>query len=176
MITIPYTDLHGYKHIGAFPYGANLIMTKNGTLVVINDPKSRSNSIVNIQINANSYKEEAPIETTNVDNNAGQTVLYDPNMDVNESKEAIANKFNKKLMDRLKVKREQKEQMNPEQNLHSYTVPPKYEDFLNFNTAVASSTRVVIEQIGPPEGVLSDASKDKDSSDISTPGWVRRTE
>ena len=72
--------------------------------------------------------------------------------------------------------REQKEQMNPEQNLHSYTVPPKYEDFLNFNTAVASSTRVVIEQIGPPEGVLSDASKDKDSSDISTPGWVRRTE
>lgn len=28
--TIPYTDIRGYKHIGAFPYGANLILNKSG--------------------------------------------------------------------------------------------------------------------------------------------------
>lgn len=30
--TVPYTDKFGYRHIGAFPYGANLILTKSGKL------------------------------------------------------------------------------------------------------------------------------------------------
>lgn len=28
--TVPYTDKNGYRHIGAFPFGANLIIMKNG--------------------------------------------------------------------------------------------------------------------------------------------------
>lgn len=28
--TVPYTDIRGYRHIGAFPYGANLIIKNNG--------------------------------------------------------------------------------------------------------------------------------------------------
>lgn len=30
--SVPYTDKFGYRHIGAFPYGANLIITKNGEM------------------------------------------------------------------------------------------------------------------------------------------------
>lgn len=37
--TVPYTDIRGYRHIGAFPYGANLIIRHNGvkTTGEIND-------------------------------------------------------------------------------------------------------------------------------------------
>jgi hypothetical protein len=28
--TVPYTDKNGYRHIGVYPYGANLVMMKNG--------------------------------------------------------------------------------------------------------------------------------------------------
>jgi hypothetical protein len=28
--TVPYTDIRGYRHIGAFPYGANMILRDNG--------------------------------------------------------------------------------------------------------------------------------------------------
>jgi len=28
--TVPYTDKNGYRHIGAFPFGANLVLMKNG--------------------------------------------------------------------------------------------------------------------------------------------------
>ena len=31
--TVPFTDRNGYRHIGAFPYGANLILTKDNDLV-----------------------------------------------------------------------------------------------------------------------------------------------
>jgi len=31
--TVPYTDKNGYRHIGAFPYGANLVVMKNGTTI-----------------------------------------------------------------------------------------------------------------------------------------------
>jgi len=36
--TIPYTDINGYRHIGAFPYGANLKMGKRG-IFDKSDPK-----------------------------------------------------------------------------------------------------------------------------------------
>jgi hypothetical protein len=35
--TIPYTDYRGYRHIGAFPYGANLILKDSVTLGPLND-------------------------------------------------------------------------------------------------------------------------------------------
>jgi len=31
--TVPYTDINGYKHIGAFPFGANLMIMKNGKML-----------------------------------------------------------------------------------------------------------------------------------------------
>lgn len=30
--TVPYTDLRGYRHIGSFPYGANIVLTKKGMM------------------------------------------------------------------------------------------------------------------------------------------------
>ena len=40
--TIPYTDKNGYRHIGGFPYGANLTLVNNGTdLSSSNDMRDR---------------------------------------------------------------------------------------------------------------------------------------
>jgi len=36
--TVPYTDLNGYKHIGAFPYGANLKLTRGSGIIDTTDP------------------------------------------------------------------------------------------------------------------------------------------
>ena len=43
--TIPYTDIRGYRHIGAFPYGANLVMRNNTLKSVSGSPTEVSDEI-----------------------------------------------------------------------------------------------------------------------------------
>jgi len=50
--TVPYTDRLGYKHIGAFPYGANLKVMKNNTLSNSTNPKDRTNASTNAMTSA----------------------------------------------------------------------------------------------------------------------------
>lgn len=38
--TIPYTDTRGYRHIGAFPYGANLRLSNNTDIIDITEPNN----------------------------------------------------------------------------------------------------------------------------------------
>ena len=42
--TVPFTDRLGYKHIGAFPYGANLKVSRNSDLVDMSNPRDSMNS------------------------------------------------------------------------------------------------------------------------------------
>jgi hypothetical protein len=43
--SIPYTDINGYRHIGAFPYGANLAFTNGeSTPIDTSDPKAQAES------------------------------------------------------------------------------------------------------------------------------------
>lgn len=42
--TVPYTDRMGYRHIGAFPYGANLKVTKANEFVDVTNPKDTMNA------------------------------------------------------------------------------------------------------------------------------------
>lgn len=42
--TVPYTDKLGYKHIGAFPYGANLKVTRNSEMIDTSNPRDAMNS------------------------------------------------------------------------------------------------------------------------------------
>lgn len=51
--TIPYTNLQGYRHIGAFPYGANLILMKGGQVINSTDPAQQTDASTNQQLNAN---------------------------------------------------------------------------------------------------------------------------
>lgn len=48
--TFPYTDINGYRHIGGFPYGANLALLDNGTrLGVSSNPSEQNNQSANKQ-------------------------------------------------------------------------------------------------------------------------------
>ena len=50
--TIPYTDINGYRHIGAFPYGANLVIVDDdGTLEDFSLPKVKQEQATKKQIN-----------------------------------------------------------------------------------------------------------------------------
>lgn len=40
--TVPYTDINGYRHLGAFPYGANLMLQKNGVLMDLTNITSKT--------------------------------------------------------------------------------------------------------------------------------------
>jgi hypothetical protein len=42
--TVPYTDRNGYRHIGAFPYGANLKVTRNSDMVDLTNPRDKTNA------------------------------------------------------------------------------------------------------------------------------------
>jgi hypothetical protein len=50
--TVPYTDLNGYRHIGAFPFGANLVVMKNGQVFDSLNHVQRSDLQTATQINA----------------------------------------------------------------------------------------------------------------------------
>jgi len=41
--TVPYTDRNGYRHIGAFPYGANLKLTRSNEFVDVTSPRDVMN-------------------------------------------------------------------------------------------------------------------------------------
>ncbi len=63
--TVPYTDINGYKHIGAFPYGANLVMMKNEQMVDITDPATTIKFATNSQIGAGGipqYQKSVPVD------------------------------------------------------------------------------------------------------------------
>jgi DNA-binding protein Fis len=46
--TIPYTDIKGYRHIGAFPYGANLVMRNHGFDSTGGSPKEESHEVATV--------------------------------------------------------------------------------------------------------------------------------
>jgi hypothetical protein len=53
--TIPYTDINGYRHIGAFPYGANLKICKKG-LIDTSDTRQKTDADVDTLISARPTK------------------------------------------------------------------------------------------------------------------------
>jgi len=50
--TVPYTDLNGYKHIGAFPYGANLKLTRGSGIIDTTDPGEIAKEATDATLNA----------------------------------------------------------------------------------------------------------------------------
>ena len=50
--TVPYSDKLGYRHIGAFPYGANLKMTRGNDMVDISNPRDSRDAETNSVLSA----------------------------------------------------------------------------------------------------------------------------
>ena len=62
--TVPFTDKHGYKHIGAFPFGANLKLTKSDNLINFTDTKDIKNDQIDQVIGATGNGPDKSSRTT----------------------------------------------------------------------------------------------------------------
>jgi len=69
--TIPYTDINGYRHIGAFPYGANLKMYKRGLIDTL-DPIQKTDAEVDTLMSARPTK----VSTENYYRNSDGETIY----------------------------------------------------------------------------------------------------
>ncbi|MBD3260232.1 MAG: hypothetical protein GF334_00915 [Candidatus Altiarchaeales archaeon] len=57
--TVPYTDINGYRHIGGFPYGANLKLTTNLNLRDLSDSEDNAALQVEAQIGTDATRTRA---------------------------------------------------------------------------------------------------------------------
>jgi hypothetical protein len=130
--TVPYTDKNGYRHIGGFPYGANLVVMKNGDMLDSTNYLQKQESEIRAQVDAapSTNSTESTVSNTNVQtppnamSTSGapeQTKNEHPEVTVAQNQQAVDTKTADS--DNLTA--------NP-----SYFVAPK------FTTAPASSTAV----------------------------------
>lgn len=83
--TVPYTDRLGYRHLGSFPYGANLKVSRSNDLVDTTNPRDSMNDQVDQTLSASGTgsatstsgheenAERAPSTMTPISNPPGQT-------------------------------------------------------------------------------------------------------
>ena len=74
--TVPYTDRNGYRHIGAFPFGANLALMKTGEVYNISNESHKKAMETNIQQNASGLLTSVVAPQSN---EVGQDVAGRPN-------------------------------------------------------------------------------------------------
>ena len=145
--TAPFSDIKGYRHIGSFPYGANLKLMRTSELVdttnVVNSVNVQVNEV--LQINGNEDINDpgsGEISGTSINN-----VESTGSGDVNEPKEA---KVDKHTVD-TDVKREEKElgkvDPNPENNTNLYIAP---DTGLNKVRSTVEDSNAIINIKGAP--------------------------
>jgi len=90
--TIPYTDIKGYRHIGAFPYGANMVL-RNNTMTQLNDNVSSvqdnttsaatqdPGGVTNNQAPVNANFESENVESNRADQQNGSSMPISPEVD-----------------------------------------------------------------------------------------------
>ena len=78
--TVPYTDLKGYRHIGGFPYGANLVLS-GAKLVSTTSPSSQTADTAKSVIDAKAEPNESNVTSTAATaSNGNVSMLSDNNL------------------------------------------------------------------------------------------------
>lgn len=110
--TVPYTDKAGYRHVGAFPYGANLIITKDGKMLDSTNFIDKMSYSVEIQKNCNGIDDESYISDSSENNQDRIGNLDDSPV---ESSKNIFDHI-KEFNEEVKKVRELREDMSQQQN------------------------------------------------------------
>jgi hypothetical protein len=115
--TVPYTDKLGYRHIGSFPYGANLVLTKDGTMRDSTNFIESTDQSVEISLNSIGLREEF---SSGVSSQANQDISDNVTNDYPnsmEQKEVTIKNYqdtmNKRYSMMGDIKQQQNEQSNP---------------------------------------------------------------
>lgn len=120
--TVPFTDKLGYRHIGGFPYGANLVLTKDGQMRDTSTIQGAIEQSADVQLNSSGVRDMANTGTSNLSNLNNNYGVTDTNTDtstVDEQEEIIQEDFNEN-MDKIYASKDDLKQQQNEQAQKDY--------------------------------------------------------
>jgi hypothetical protein len=118
--TVPYTDKLGYRHMGAFPYGANLVLTKDGQMRDTTNFIDRTDMSVDSLLNSCGIRDET---ATGISSEANQDIsgnVVNDSTYINEDKEVTVSKYQDKVNKARDLNSDQKMQQNEQGNPDIY--------------------------------------------------------
>ena len=150
--SVPFTDKLGYRHIGAFPYGANLVITKSGKMLDTTDANDIIDQKVDNMLNSSGEKDEI---SSGVSSTANQDIDYsvagDTNNNSNEEKEITIAKAKEKVDSRNKTMNEVKQQQNEQSNPSFYDTTREKKGLAalnNVDTSVRAMIGISLDNVG----------------------------
>lgn len=116
--TVPFTDKFGYRHIGAFPYGANLVLTKSGEMRDLLDYNDAISQSVDTVINSSGVRDVVSSGVSSVANQDISGNITSRPDDTVEQREYTVSKtketMDKRYKDDKDTNQQQNEQINPD--------------------------------------------------------------
>jgi hypothetical protein len=115
--SVPFTDKLGYRHMGAFPYGANLVITKDGKMRDTTNFIDVKDQEVSSILNSSGIREATSYGVSSEANNDIQNSVAS-NPTINTEQEEVTIQKSKEKMDNIystldDVKQQQNSQSNP---------------------------------------------------------------
>lgn len=118
--TVPYTDKFGYRHIGAFPYGANLILTKSGQMRDTTNYTDFIDQGVDTMLNSSGIRDSISTGVSNVAIRDINENVSSPNDMSTEQREVTVKDTKEKLDDYYQKAKDLNQQQNPQMNPNIY--------------------------------------------------------
>jgi len=99
--SVPYTDKNGYRHIGAFPFGANLVLMKNGKMWDSSDYVQNQGAATQTQLNSTGNLSQTNDASSNVTSQGGaiEVATTGTTGEPNETKETTIEKTKNKIQE-----------------------------------------------------------------------------
>ena len=145
--SLPYTDKLGYKHIGAFPYGANLVLSKNGMMRDMTDFIEKTNHEVDVLMNCNGAPEISSDNPSSEDSKGMTIGLNSDSSMINETVEVTI----KDYTDQVEKRREMEQDLSQYLPFYGRDERARYEALAHIN---ASDKAAKAQMDVPIDGTL----------------------
>ena len=142
--SVPYTDKLGYRHMGAFPYGANLVLTKDGQMRDSTNFIESTDQSVDTMLNSIGVREELSSgisSEANQDTSDNVTQDYTTNV---EQREVTIQKSQDTMNNRYGIDADIKQQQNEQSNPNIYDRTQDSTGLVAINDAEAAA-RVMMD-------------------------------
>lgn len=143
--SVPYTDKFGYRHIGAFPYGANLVLTKSGQMRDTTNFTDFIDQGVDTMINSSGIRDSVSSGVSNESNyDIVENMANQSDTDSTEQREVTVKSTKEKLDSYYGKEKDLNQQQNPQTNPNLYDTT-KEKTGIAASNSVEESTRVMME-------------------------------
>ena len=118
--SVPFTDKLGYRHMGAFPYGANLVLTKNDKMLDTTNFIDIKDQEVGSLLNSSGVRETTSYGVSSEANNDIQNSVANNSTMTNEQEEITIQKSKEKMDEIYSTLDDVKQQQNSQSNPYLY--------------------------------------------------------